>query len=86
MNIQEIKNEIDSVNAEMLRLFIRSLELAAQYGDIKKAEGKPLYDRKTEEEIMEKAVENTPRDMQNYSIEFFRNMINLSKEYYAEKK
>lgn len=86
MNIQEIKNEIDSVNEEMLGLFIRSLELTAQLGDIRKAEGKPLYDRKAEEEILEKAVENTPQDMQNYSIEFFRNMINLSKEYYAEKK
>jgi len=85
MNIQEIKNEISVLNDEMLKLFIRNLELTAQLGEAKKAEGKPLYDRKVEEEILEKAVADSPQDMQNYSIEFFRTIINLSKEHFNDK-
>lgn len=85
MNIQQIKDELSCINDEMLKLFIRHMQLTAQAGDLKKAEGKPLYDRKSEEEILEKAVENSPQDMQNYSIEFFRTILNLSKEYYQDR-
>ena len=84
MNIQEIKNEISLVNDEMLRLFIRQLELAKMAGDIRKEEGKSVYDRKCEEEIIVKAVENSPQDMQNYTIEFFRNVMKLCKDYYND--
>ncbi len=84
MNIQEIKNEISCINDEMLKLFIRQLELAKEAGDIKKAEGKSVYDRKCEEEVLMKAVENTPQDMQNYTIEFFRSVMKLCKEYYND--
>ncbi|MBR5252051.1 MAG: chorismate mutase [Oscillospiraceae bacterium] len=86
MNINEIKNEIEQVNSEMLRLFIRNLEIVDMAGKLRTAEGKPLYDRKGEEEIIETAVANTPQNMQNYTIEFFRSLINLSKEYYKDNK
>ena len=86
MDINAIKNEISQLNNEMLTLFIRQLELSAQYGKLREAEGKPFYDRKGEEEIIETAVANTPQNMQNYTIEFFRSLINLSKEYYKDNK
>lgn len=86
MNIQEIKNEISQVNDEMLALFIRQMELSAQYGKLREAEGKPFNDRKGEEEIIETALTKTPQDMQNYTIEFFRTVMNLGKEYYKDVK
>lgn len=86
MNIQEIKNEISVINDEMLKLFIRHLELTLEAGKIKAADGKPLYDRKAEELTLETAAANSPQNMQNYSIEFFRNLINISKDYYKDNK
>ena len=86
MKIEELRNEIDAVNSEMLKLFIRQLELTREIGNEKAKEGKSLFDRKAEEEIMEKAVMNSPQDMQNYSIEFFRSIISISKEYYKDNK
>ncbi len=86
MNIQEIKNEISVINDEMLKLFIRHLDLTVEAGKLREADGKPLYDRKAEEATLEFAASNSPQNMQNYSIEFFRNLINLSKEYYKDNK
>lgn len=86
MNIEQIKNEISNINEEMLKLFIRHLELTVEAGKLREADGKPLYDRKAEEATMEFAVANSPQNMQNYSIEFFRNMINLSKDYYKDNR
>ncbi len=86
MNIQEISEEISGLNSQMLKLFIRRLELTNEAGKLRMAEGKPLYDRKTEEKIIQEVVESTPQDMQNYSIEFFRSLIKLSKEYYNDNR
>lgn len=86
MNIQEIKNEISLINDEMLKLFIRHLELTVEAGRLREADGKPLYDRKAEEITLETAAANSPQNMQNYSIEFFRSLINLSKDYYKDNK
>ena len=86
MNIQEIKNEISVINDEMLKLFIRHLELTLEAGKIKAADGKTLYDRKAEELTLETAAANSPQNMQNYSIEFFRSLINISKDYYKDNK
>ena len=86
MNIQEIKDEISVINDEMLKLFIRHLELTLAAGEIKAADGKTLYDRKAEEKTIETAVANSPQHMQNYSIEFFRSLISISKDFYNDNK
>lgn len=86
MKIEELRNEIDVVNSEILKLFIKQLELTSLVGEERAKEGKGIYDRKREEDILEKITAETPQDMQNYSIEFFRNLISLSKEYYNDNK
>lgn len=86
MNIQDLKNELTCVDDEMLKLFIRHLQLTQQLGKERAKDGKGLYDRKAEEELLERVVANTPQNMQNFSIEFFRTLMNISKEYFAENK
>lgn len=86
MNIYELRDELSAIDDEMLKLFIRHLQLTQLIGREKAAEGKGLYDRKAEEELLEKVVANSPQDMQNYTLELFRNVMNLSKEYFKDNK
>ena len=86
MAISELKNELDTVYSEMLSLFVKSMELNCEIGRENAKESKPLSDRKREEEILEKAAANSPQDMQNYSIELFRDIIRFSKQYYEDIK
>lgn len=86
MNIQELRKEIDSINDEMLKLFIKRMEISYLIGKEKAKEGKSVLDRKREEEVLEYVVANSPQNIQNYSIEFFRNIMNLSKQYQEEYK
>ena len=86
MNAEQIKNELSQINSEFLELFVRRMELVAELGKHRAAEGKPLFDRKVEEEILETAAKNSPQDMQNYSIELFRTMMSMGREYYEDKK
>ena len=86
MAITELRREIDEIYDEMLALFIRQAELTAEIGRVKATEGKTITDRKREEEILEKAAANSPQIMQNYSIEFFREVMKLAKQYYEDVK
>jgi len=86
MNIEELKNQLIATDDEILKLFIRHLELTQLIGKEKAKEGKGLYDRKAEEELLERIVANSPQEIQNFSIELFRTIMNTSKEHFAESK
>ena len=86
MNIEELKNQLIATDDEILKLFIRHLELTQLIGQEKAKEGKGLYDRKAEEELLERVVANSPQEIQNFSIELFRTIMNTSKEHFAESK
>ncbi|MBP1551449.1 MAG: chorismate mutase [Oscillospiraceae bacterium] len=86
MNIEELKNQLIATDDEILKLFIRHLELTQLIGKEKAKEGKGLYDRKAEEELLERVVANSPQEIQNFSIELFRTIMNTSKEHFAESK
>lgn len=84
MDIQDIKQQLLENNGQLLKLFCAQLELTAQAAKLDKNADKQLFDRKSEEQVLENAVANSPQDMQNYSLEFFRSIFNLCKEYYKD--
>lgn len=86
MNIDEIKAQLVATDDEILRLFIQHLELTQLIGREKAKDGKGLYDRKAEEELLERVVANSPQEIQNFSIELFRTIMNISKEHFTETK
>ena len=76
-----IRDEINQINEDILQLFLRRMELSAQVFEYKKENGLPVLDRKREEEILQKVADNSPEELKNYSLEFFRNLMDLSKQY-----
>ena len=81
LNLEEIRKEISDINDEMLALFVKRMELSAQIAAYKKANGLPTLDRKREEAILQKVADNTTDEFRQFALEFFRNMMDLSKEY-----
>ena len=80
-NLEEIRKEISAINDEMLALFVKRMELSAQVAAYKKANGLSTLDRKREEAILQKVADNTTDEFRQFALEFFRNMMDLSKEY-----
>ena len=81
LNLEEIRKEISAINDETLALFVKRMELSAQVAAYKKANGLPTLDRKREEAILQKVADNTTDEFRQFALEFFRNMMDLSKEY-----
>lgn len=83
-DLQKIRGRIDEINDEMLKLFSERMELSKIIGNMKKAEGKPIYDRKREEEILQHVSESCSQELCSYSISFFRSLMEISREYQQE--
>lgn len=81
LNLEEIRKEISAINEEMLALFVKRMELSSQVAAYKIANGLPTLDRKREEAILQKVADNTSEEFRQYALEFFRNMMDLSKQY-----
>lgn len=81
LNLEEIRKEISTINDEMLALFIKRMELSSQVAAYKKANGLPTLDRKREEAILQKVADGTDEEFRQYALEFFRTMMDLSKQY-----
>ena len=50
MSLQEIREQLDDIDAQILALYERRMELCEQVGNDKLKTGKKVYDRKREEE------------------------------------
>ncbi len=57
-SIDSYRQEIDSLDSELLRIFNRRATLALQIGQIKKTRGLPVYDPSREKKIFERMKSN----------------------------
>lgn len=64
MTIDEIRNRIDALDRQLLKIFNERAELALQIGEIKKDLGLPVYDPSREKRIFDamKAANPGPLD------------------------
>lgn len=85
-NLDEIRVEISRINEAMLALFVKRMELSAQVAQYKKQNGLPTLDRKREEEILQKVADSTDDEYRQYALQFFKNLMDLSKDYQEKLK
>ncbi len=57
MTLEEIRKEIDEIDAQLLPLFLRRMECAEQVAAIKRGEGLPVFDEEREQQILDGAAE-----------------------------
>ena len=83
MELTEIREQIDRVDAELLRLFLERMELSEQVAAHKAAHGLPVLSPEREREILENAAEKSG-DYPGYAQEFFSTLLALSRRRQAE--
>ena len=52
MRLEELREEIDAIDAELLQLISRRAKVAVRVGAIKQAAGLPLYDPERERDVL----------------------------------
>ncbi|HLO26582.1 MAG TPA: chorismate mutase [Geobacteraceae bacterium] len=80
MTIDEIRQEIDRIDSDLLRIFNRRAELALKIGEIKKGLGLPVYDPAREKKIFVRMKEENPGPLDdNAIVRLFERVIDESR-------
>lgn len=81
MDIKELRDEIDGVDNELLKLFLRRMELSREIALWKKAEGKEILDPAREREKLSAIAKESGEEMKEYSTELWSQLMRLSRKY-----
>ena len=81
MDLNDIRQEINQVDAKLVELFVKRMELAAQVADYKKEKGLPIYVPAREREVLESVAKLSGPEMEAYTRELYSTLFALSRSY-----
>ncbi len=81
MDINELRQQIDSIDSELIELFHRRMDVSRDIALCKKAEGRRVYDPAREREKLAEIAERSGEDMREYSTILWSLLMDLSKTY-----
>lgn len=79
-DLSALREEINSINDDMLDLFLKRMEVSGDIARYKKAHDLPIFHKDREREILAMVEEKTG-DMELYAHRFFSNLMELSRAY-----
>ena len=81
MDLSEYRDEIDSIDTELVRLFCRRMEVSALIAEYKKANGLPIYDPVREQAKLTDIAGKADIEIAPYAKELYSLLFALSKDY-----
>jgi len=85
MELKDIRNQIDSIDSELVELFVRRMNLSAQVADYKKEHHMPIHVPAREREIMQDVAEKAGPEMANYTRVLYSMLFELSRSYQSKR-
>ena len=85
MDLNELRNKIDNIDTELVRLFTERMDIAGQVADYKKANNQPIYVPAREREILKDVAEKAGPEMANYARVLYSMMFELSRSYQRKR-
>ncbi|MBQ2854580.1 MAG: bifunctional chorismate mutase/prephenate dehydratase [Oscillospiraceae bacterium] len=80
----QIRNEIDSIDDQLVQLFCKRMELSSQVAQYKKANNLPIFVPARERAILQKVAENAGPEMANYTRVLYSMLFELSRSYQSK--
>jgi len=85
MDIKDIRNEIDHVDKEILKLLNKRFKLASDVIEFKKLNNLPIENKQREEEIIKMIGESVDVEINDEVIEIYKEIMKQSKVYQSKK-
>ncbi|MDE7292846.1 MAG: chorismate mutase [Oscillospiraceae bacterium] len=79
MDLQDIRKEINAIDSDLQKLFLRRMELCRDVAAYKKAHGLPIIQADREQEVINRIRANAPEDMAEASAVLFTEIMDISK-------
>lgn len=81
MKLEEIRNEIDSIDEELVSLFIRRMNCAEQVAKYKKENNLPILDASRERALLNKISDLSGEEFEEYTRTLYSTILSLSRSY-----
>ena len=85
MDLKELRNEIDVIDDELVRLFGKRMDIAAQIADYKKENGLPILVPSREREKLADVAAKAGPEMANYTRVLYSMLFELSRSYQSKR-
>jgi len=85
MELQELREQIDSIDNQIVQLFTQRMDVAAQIGDYKKARNLPVFVPAREREKLADVAEKAGPEMANYTRVLYSMLFELSRSYQSKR-
>ena len=81
MDLSKLREKIDVIDDELVRLFAARMDVAAQIADYKKQNGLPIYVPSREREKLQDVAKKSSPEMENYTRVLYSMLFELSRSY-----
>ena len=85
MDIQQLRNEIDNIDDELVKLFCRRMDVSAKVADYKKEHNLPILAPAREREILANVAQKAGDEMGNYTRVLYSMLFELSRGYQSKR-
>lgn len=81
MDLTEVRKQIDGIDEELTRLFVKRMELSKEVAEIKKKNGLNVLNSERERRIVISETSKMPDDVKLFGKQFYQGIFGLSKAY-----
>ena len=79
MELSDYRRQIDDIDSQLLALFYRRMDVAAQIGGYKKAHGLPALDAGRERAKLQQIADSAPEALRDYTVSLYSLIFELSR-------
>ena len=81
MSLGDIRKEIDAVDEQIVKLFLKRMDISKEIALEKEKTGEPVTNPAREREVLERVSYMSGDEMREYTIELYHTLFCLSKAY-----
>ena len=85
MDLNALRDQIDSIDDQLVQLFNKRMEIAAEVADYKKERKMPIYVPAREREILQNVAQKAGPEMANYTRVLYSMLFELSRSYQRKR-
>lgn len=85
MDMKEIRDKIDNVDEQLVKLFVERMQLSAQIADYKKENNLPIYVPSREREKLQDVAKLAGPEMDNYTRVLYSMIFEISRSYQSKR-
>lgn len=84
MDLTDIRNQIDQIDDQLVKLFCQRMHLSSQVADYKKTNNLPIFVPARERAILQKVADKAGPEMANYTRVLYSMLFELSRSYQSK--